>query len=338
MSTNPPASIKYSVLDLAAVADGHTPADTFRNSLDLARHVEKLGYTRYWVSEHHNMAGVASSSPQILIGYLAGGTSTIRVGSGGIMLPNHAPLIVAEQMGTLATLYPGRIDLGLGRAPGTDPVASRAIRGAAAFTAPDFPGDIRQLQTYFSSSNRSGQVRAIPGEGVDVPMYILGSSTESAYLAGKLGLPYAFASHFAPTQFMAAVERYRANFEPSDVLQEPYIIACVNVIGAETDAEAEFQATTLKQMMLGVVSGRRKLMQPPVENMDKLWSPGERQQVEHMLSLSFVGGRERLESLIQQFIDQTGVNELMASSHLYDHAARLRSYEVFAAAMETVPV
>ena len=283
------------------------------------------------------MAGVASSSPQILIGYLAGGTSTIRVGSGGIMLPNHAPLIVAEQMGTLATLYPGRIDLGLGRAPGTDPVASRAIRGAAAFTAPDFPGDIRQLQTYFSAKNRSGQVRAIPGEGVDVPMYILGSSTESAYLAGKLGLPYAFASHFAPTQFMAAIERYRANFEPSEVLQEPYIIACVNVIGADTDAEAEFQATTLKQMMLGVVSGRRKLMQPPVENMDKLWSPAERQQVEHMLSLSFVGGRDRLESLVQQFVEQTGVNELMASSHLYDHAARLRSYEVFADAMEAVP-
>ena len=337
MSTTPPAPVKYSVLDLAAVADGHTPADTFRNSLDLARYVEKLGYTRYWVSEHHNMAGVASSSPQILIGYLAGGTSTIRVGSGGIMLPNHAPLIVAEQMGTLATLYPGRIDLGLGRAPGTDPVASRAIRGAAAFTAPDFPGDIRQLQTYFSAKNRSGQVRAIPGEGVDVPMYILGSSTESAYLAGKLGLPYAFASHFAPTQFMAAIERYRANFEPSEVLQEPYIIACVNVIGADTDAEAEFQATTLKQMMLGVVSGRRKLMQPPVENMDKLWSPAERQQVEHMLSLSFVGGRDRLESLVQQFVEQTGVNELMASSHLYDHAARLRSYEVFADAMEAVP-
>ena len=337
MSTIPPAPVKYSVLDLAAVADGYTPADTFRNSLDLARHVEKLGFTRYWVSEHHNMAGVASSSPQILIGYLAGGTSTIRVGSGGIMLPNHAPLIVAEQMGTLATLYPGRIDLGLGRAPGTDPVASRAIRGAAAFTAPDFPGDIRQLQTYFSAKNRSGQVRAIPGEGVDVPMYILGSSTESAYLAGKLGLPYAFASHFAPTQFMAAIERYRANFEPSEVLQEPYIIACVNVIGADTDAEAEFQATTLKQMMLGVVSGRRKLMQPPVENMDKLWSPAERQQVEHMLSLSFVGGRDRLESLVQQFVEQTGVNELMASSHLYDHAARLRSYEVFADAMEAVP-
>ncbi|WP_116106561.1 LLM class flavin-dependent oxidoreductase [Lewinella sp. IMCC34191] len=336
MSTNPPSNIKFSVLDLAAVAEGSTPADTFANSLSLARHVEALGYTRYWVSEHHNMAGVASSSPQILIGYLAGGTKTLRVGSGGIMLPNHAPLIIAEQMGTLATLYPGRIDLGLGRAPGTDPVASRAIRGAAAFTAPDFPGDIQQLQTFFSADNRSGQVRAIPGEGLDVPIYILGSSTESAYLAGQMGLPYAFASHFAPTQFMAAIKRYRENFRPSDVLSEPYVIACINVIAADTDAEARHLATTLQQMMLGVVSGRRKLMQPPVDSMDKLWSPAERQHVEHMLSLSFIGGPESLESDLHEFLRQTGVNELMASSHLYDHEARLHSYEVFADVMQGV--
>ncbi|PPK88740.1 luciferase family oxidoreductase group 1 [Neolewinella xylanilytica] len=336
MSTNPPTNVKFSVLDLAAVADGSTPADTFRNSLSLARHVEQLGYTRYWVSEHHNMAGVASSSPPVLIGYLAGGTNTLRVGSGGIMLPNHAPLIVAEQMGTLATLYPGRIDLGLGRAPGTDPVASRAIRGAAAFTAPDFPGDIEQLQTYFSAENRHGQVRAIPGEGLDVPIYILGSSTESAYLAGVMGLPYAFASHFAPTQFMAAVKRYRDNFRPSDVLQEPYVIACINVIAADSDEEAKYLGTTLEQMMLGVVSGRRKLMQPPVDSMDKLWSPAERQHVEHMLSLSFISGRDRLESDLQHFLAQTGVNELMASTHLYDHAARLRSYELFADVMQGV--
>ncbi|MGB3800700.1 MAG: LLM class flavin-dependent oxidoreductase [Lewinella sp.] len=336
MSTNPPTNVKFSVLDLAAVADGSTPADTFANSLSLAQHVEALGYTRYWVSEHHNMAGVASSSPQILIGYLAGGTRRIRVGSGGIMLPNHAPIIVAEQLGTLATLYPGRIDLGLGRAPGTDPVTSRAIRGAAAFTAPDFPGDIRQLQTFFSAENRNGKVRAIPGEGLDVPIYILGSSTESAYLAGQMGLPYAFASHFAPGQFMAALKIYRDNFQPSETLREPYVIACVNVIAADTDEEANRLGTTLQQMMLGVVSGRRQLMQPPVDSMDKLWSPAERQHVEHMLSLSFIGGRDQLESDVQHFLEQTGVNELMASSHLYDHGARLRSYEVFADVMQGV--
>ena len=338
MSTNPPATVRYSVLDLAAVADGHTPADTFRNSLDLARHVERLGYTRYWVSEHHNMAGVASSAPPVLIGYLAGGTTTLRVGSGGIMLPNHPPLVVAEQMGTLATLYPDRIDLGLGRAPGTDPVASRAIRGAAAFTAPDFPGDIEQLQTYFSAENRSGQVRAIPGEGLDVPIYILGSSTESAYLAGSLGLPYAFASHFAPGQFMAAIQRYRENFRPSAQLKEPYVIACVNVIAAETDEEAAFLGTTLEQMMLGVVSGRRKLMQPPVESMDKLWSPAEKQHVDHMLSLSFIAGRDLLGDQLAHFLRQTGVNELMASTHLYDHAKRLESYTIFADVLESVAV
>ena len=338
MSTNPPATVRYSVLDLAAVADGHTPADTFRNSLDLARHVESLGYTRYWVSEHHNMAGVASSSPPVLIGYLAGGTKTLRVGSGGIMLPNHPPLVVAEQLGTLATLYPGRIDLGLGRAPGTDPVASRAIRGAAAFTVPDFPGDIEQLQTYFSAENRSGKVRAIPGEGLDVPIYILGSSTESAYLAGSLGLPYAFASHFAPGQFMPAIQRYRENFRPSTQLKEPYVIACVNVIAAETDAEAEYLGTTLEQMMLGVVSGRRKLMQPPVESMDKLWSPAEKEHVDNMLSLSFISGRQRLGEHLQHFLQATGVNELMASTHLYEHAKRLRSYEIFADVMQEVAV
>ncbi len=336
MSTNPPDTVKFSVLDLAAVADGDTPAGTFRNSLSLARHVERLGYTRYWVSEHHNMAGVASSAPPVLIGYLAGGTSTLRVGSGGIMLPNHPPLIVAEQMGTLASLYPGRIDLGLGRAPGTDPVASRAIRGAAAFTMPDFPGDIQQLQAYFSAENKSAKVRAIPGEGLNVPIYILGSSTESAYLAGTMGLPYAFASHFAPAQFMAALKRYRDSFRPSASLQEPYVIACVNVIAADTDAEANRLGTTLQQMMLGVVSGRRKLMQPPVDSMDGLWSPAERQHVEHMLSLSFIGGTDRLESELDSFIEQTGVNELMASSHLFDHAARLRSYELFAGVMQEV--
>ncbi|WP_116127040.1 LLM class flavin-dependent oxidoreductase [Lewinella sp. IMCC34183] len=327
---------KFSVLDLAAVADGSTPADTFRNSLELARHVEQLGYTRYWVSEHHNMAGVASSSPPVLIGYLAGGTSTLRVGSGGIMLPNHSPLIVAEQMGTLATLYPDRIDLGLGRAPGTDPVASRAIRAGLGSDPHNFPRDVQQLQAYFSADNRNSSVRAIPGEGLDVPIYILGSSTDSAYVAGMLGLPYAFATHFAPTQFEAALERYRENFRPSDFLSEPYVIACVNVITADTDAEAQRLGTTLKQMFLGIVSGERKLMQPPVDNMDALWAPHQRDYVEQMLAQSFIMGRDRLEEEVPAFIDRYGINELMAVSHVYDHGARLHSYSLLSEVMRQV--
>ncbi len=327
---------KVSVLDLAPVADGSTPADTLRNSLSLARHVERLGYTRYWVSEHHNMAGVASSSPPVLIGYLAGGTTTLRVGSGGIMLPNHSPLIVAEQMGTLATLYPDRIDLGLGRAPGTDPVASRAIRSGLGSDPHNFPRDVQQLQAYFSAENSGSPVRAIPGEGLNVPIYILGSSTDSAYVAGRLGLPYAFASHFAPTQFREALKRYRENFRPSAQLDEPYTIACVNVIAADTDAEAERLGTTLKQMFLGIVTGKRKLMQPPVENMDALWAPAERAYVEQMLSASFIMGRDRLADAIPRFVEETGIQEIMAVSHIFDHAARLHSYEILSEVMQGV--
>nr|WP_245183943.1 LLM class flavin-dependent oxidoreductase [Neolewinella marina] len=336
MSENPLNRLPFSVLDLATVGEGTTPADTFRNSLDLARHVERLGYTRFWVSEHHNMAGVASSAPPVLIGYLAGGTTTLRVGSGGIMLPNHSPLVVAEQMGTLATLYPGRIDIGLGRAPGTDPVASRAIRGVRFDAGQDFPRDIQQLQAYLSADNRNAPVRAIPGEGLDIPIYILGSSTESAYLAGLLGLPYAFASHFAPTQLFAALKRYRDNFRPSAVLQEPYAIACVNVVAADTDAEATRLGTTLQQLMLGVVTGKRQLMQPPVDSMDHLWSPAERQYVEQMLSVSFISGPEQLAKDLRHFLRQTGVNELMAVSHIYDHRARLKSYELLAGVLQGV--
>jgi len=325
--------LAYSVLDLAAVAQGNTPAATFRNSLSLAQHVEQLGYTRFWLSEHHNMAGVASSAPPVLMGYIAGGTSTLRVGSGGIMLPNHAPLVVAEQLGTLASLYPGRIDLGLGRAPGTDQRTAQAIRGGRFGAEQDFGRDIRQLQTYFSAANSSASVRAIPGEGLDVPIYVLGSSTDSAYLAAAMGLPYAFASHFAPGQLLSAINIYRRNFQPSAQLAAPYVIACVNVIAADTDDEAQYLATTLQQLILGVITGERKLMQPPVVSMDGLWTPELAQYAGQMLAASFVGSKATLQQELGEFVAHTQVNELMAASHIYDHAARLRSYQLLAEAV-----
>lgn len=331
------SSIPYSVLDLAAVAEGNKPTNSFRNSLSLAQHAEQLGYRRFWVSEHHNMISVASSAPTILMGYLAAGTNTIRIGSGGIMLPNHAPLVVAEQIGTLASLYPDRIDLGLGRAPGTDQVTAQAIRGSRFSSAHDFPRDIQQLQAYFSSSNSTSSVRAIPGEGLDIPIYILGSSTDSAYLAAAMGLPYAFASHFAPTQLLSAIAIYRQNFRPSATLAAPYVIACVNVVAADTDAEAQWLRTTQQQFALGVVSGKKALLQPPVESMDSLWGPAEQQFVEQMLEVSFVGSKATIQQTLTRFIDQTQINELMAVSHIFGHEARLHSYQLLAETIQEIP-
>lgn len=329
-------SIPYSVLDLAAVVANSTPKNTFKQSLDLARHTEDLGYTRYWLAEHHNMISVASSATSVLIGYIAGGTKTIRVGSGGIMLPNHSPLVVAEQFGTLASLYPGRIDLGLGRAPGTDQITAMAIRGTRFNAANDFPQDVEQLQLYFSDDNMHSQVRAIPGEGLDVPIWILGSSTDSARLAAAKGLPYAFASHFAPAQFLTAINIYRQNFKPSEQLKEPYVIACVNVIAADTDNEANRLATSLFQFFMGVITGKRRLLQPPVDNMHELWTREEAEAVGQMLGCSFIGGPETLKEDLQLFIDQTKVDEVMVTSHIFDHQARLHSYEIFADVIKTV--
>ena len=323
------ADLKYSVLDLAGVPAGKTPADTFSDSMELARHVEQLGYTRYWLAEHHNMESVASSATAVLIGYIAGGTSTMRVGSGGIMLPNHAPLVVAEQFGTLASLYPGRIDLGLGRAPGTDQLTATALRRDNLGAGAHFLQNILELQKYFSPENRYGKVRAIPGEGLDIPMYILGSSTDSARLAGMLGLPYAFASHFAPAHFFAALDLYRKSFRPSDVLQEPYVIACVNVVAAPEDAEADWLATSLQQLFLGIVTGKRSLLMPPIDNIDDIWNEYEQAAVWQMLAFSFIGGPEKIRSHLQEFVDRTQVDEVMATSHIFDHQARQRSYELF---------
>ena len=328
------STIPYSVLDLATVVAGKTPSDTFRNSLDLAQNVEKFGYTRYWLAEHHNMISVASSATSLLIGHIAAGTQTIRVGSGGIMLPNHSPLIVAEQFGTLASLFPGRIDLGLGRAPGTDQTTAMAIRGERFSAVHDFPQDIIKLQTFFSADNANSRVRAIPGEGLDIPIWVLGSSTDSARLAAAMGLPYAFASHFAPAQFLTAINLYRQNFKPSAHLKTPYVISCVNVIAADTDAEANRLSTSLKRFFMGVVTGKLELLQPPVENMDGVWTDYEEEAVNQMIACSFFGGPETIKEDMESFIKQTQVDEIMVTSHIFFLQSRVRSYELFADIMK----
>src|ERR1700712_4684386 len=275
MSSRSLKDIAYSVLDLATVVQGHSISDTYHKSLENAMQAEALGYTRYWFAEHHNMISVASSATSLLIGYIAGNTTKIRVGSGGIMLPNHSPLVVAEQFGTLETLYPGRIDLGLGRAPGTDQTTALAIRGENMNAAFYFPKDVAALQAYFSADKFDGKVRAIPGEGLAIPIWILGSSTDSAKLAAAMGLPYAFASHFAPAMFKEAIAIYRDNFVPSAQLQKPYVMACVNVVAADTDEEAQYLSTSVKQMFMGIITGKRRLLQPPVKRMEEVWSAFE---------------------------------------------------------------
>lgn len=328
MSTKKLADIPVSILDLVPILSGKTAADSFKNSLDLAQQAEHLGYNRYWLAEHHNMAGIASSATSLLIGYIAGGTSRIRVGSGGIMLPNHAPLIVAEQFGTLETLYPGRIDLGLGRAPGTDQVTSMALRRDLMGSVEDFPSNVVELKSYLGLADPTARVRAVPGQGLNVPIWILGSSTFGAQLAGMLGLPYAFASHFAPTSLIAALQVYRDSFKPSDSLKEPYVMACINVVAADTDEEAVHLSTTLYQSFLNVIRGTAKPMMPPVESMDGLWDASERYAVKQMLRYAFIGSSLTVRKDLQAFLEETKVDEIMVASHIYDHSARLHSYEI----------
>ncbi|EMR03309.1 LLM class flavin-dependent oxidoreductase [Cesiribacter andamanensis] len=327
-------SIPYSLLELATVSAGSSPADTFKNSLDLARKAEAWGYTRFWLAEHHNMLSIASSATSVLMGHIAGGTSRIRVGSGGIMLPNHAPLIVAEQFGTLGQLYPGRIDLGLGRAPGTDQLTAHAIRPDRMQAVYNFPEEVGQIQQYFSPANRSARVRAHVAEGVEVPLYILGSSTDSAWLAAKKGLPYAFASHFAPAQLFEALSIYYANFQPSEQLQEPYSIACINVIAADTDAEAERISSSLVKMMLGVLTNKIDYMQPPAELSAELRALLQEPAFQRMLKYAFIGSKKTVAQQTADFLQETRVNELMVVSHIYDHADRLRSYRLFSEIMQ----
>lgn len=321
-------NIPLSVLELATVPEGQTPAQVFPKILDLAQKAELWGYRRYWLAEHHNMESIASAATSVLIGYIAGGTSRIRVGSGGIMLPNHAPLIVAEQFGTLASLYPGRIDLGLGRAPGTDQTTARALRRDHMAAAMEFPQHVQELQTFFSAENRTAKVRAFPGEGLDIPIWILGSSTDSAQLASAMGLPYAFASHFAPTYLSSALSIYRQRFRPSAQLASPYVIACVNVIAADTKAEADRLATSFYQLAVGIIRGKARQLQPPVDSMAGLWNEFEEAAVRHMMAYTYIGDAASVKAGLESFLQETGVDELMVVSHVFDHAARLRSYEI----------
>jgi luciferase family oxidoreductase group 1 len=321
---------KLSVLDLAPVLEGGTPAEALRNSLDVIQHAERWGFNRYWVAEHHNMKGIASSATAVVIGHLAGGTSTIRVGAGGIMLPNHAPLVIAEQFGTLASLYPDRIDLGLGRAPGTDQITSQALRRTLTGDVDDFPRDVVELQQYLKEPEPQQRVLAVPGAGTNVPLWILGSSLYGAGLAAMLGLPYAFASHFAPAYMEAAIDLYRKRFEPSEQLQEPYVMLGFNVCGAETDEEAHILRTSSLQSFVKLRRGTPGQLPPPVEGFEQTLSPGEQQMLAEIGRCSAVGSPATVKSAMQAFIKQTGADELMLVCSIYDHSKRLHSLEIAA--------
>lgn len=322
--------IDFSVLDLAPVIQGSTPSESLRNSLDLARHAENLGYRRYWLAEHHNMPGIASAATAVVIAHIAAGTKTIRVGAGGVMLPNHAPLVIAEQFGTLAALHPGRIDLGLGRAPGTDMQTARALRRDLATSAEEFPQDVQELQYYFRTPEPGQRIQAVPGAGSNVPLWILGSSLFGAQLAAALGLPYAFASHFAPGEMMNALAVYRRNFKPSAQLDRPYAMLTVNIMAADTDEEARYHFTSQQQAFINLRRGTPGLLPPPIPDIDDYWSDAERPGVEHALSCSFVGAPDRVRRDLQLFLDHTRPDELMVTGHVFDHTARLRSYELTA--------
>ena len=324
--------VPLSILDLVPVVLGETPREALQKSLELARHAERFGYTRYWVAEHHNMTGIASAATSVVIGYLASGTKTIRVGSGGIMLPNHSPLVIAEQFGTLESLYPGRIDLGLGRAPGTDQQTVRALRRDPR-RADTFPQEVLELQGYLAKTE-PGQpraaVRAVPGRGTEVPIWILGSSTFGAELAAALGLPYAFASHFAPDSLFEALEIYRSQFRPSKQLDQPYAMVGVNVVAADTDDEARRLFTTIQQSFTNLVRGAPGQLQPPIEDIEAYWSPAEKYQATRMLKYSIVGSPKTVRKDLESFVTMTEADELMIVTSVHEHAARVRSYEIVA--------
>src|SRR5580658_664356 len=323
---------RFSVLDLAPVRAGSSIAEAFHNTLDLAQHAERWGFTRFWVAEHHNMLGIASAATSVLIGYVAGQTSTLRIGSGGVMLPNHAALVIAEHFGTLEILYPGRIDLGVGRAPGSDDVAARALRYNT--TEEDFPRQVTELLAYLAAARPGQRLMAYPGAGTNVPVWLLGSSTYSAQLAAALGLPFAFASHFAPALLMQAIDAYRAGFKPSQYLAQPYVMAGVPLVAAETDAEANRLATSAMQRHLKLIRRQPIYVPPPIESMDGVWSDGERFLVESRLSAAAIGGPGTVRQRLDQLLQETEADELVFTSDLYDHALRLRSFEIAADAMK----
>lgn len=323
--------IPFSVLDLSPITVGSTPADSLRNTLELAQFAEKLGYNRYWLAEHHNMPFIASSATSVVIAHVAAGTSKIRVGSGGIMLPNHAPLVIAEQFGTLESLFPGRIDLGLGRAPGTDQRTARALRRDMRSTGDDFPEQLAELRGYFDPSLGQGNpIKAIPGEGLNIPIWLLGSSGFSAQLAGELGLPFAFASHFSPLNTMGALQLYRNAFKPSKVLDKPYAMVGLNVIAAETDKEAQYLATTLQQQFLNLMRGNDVPLPPPVDDINELASPYELSALHQQLGSSIIGSKQTVKEKLQSFLEESQADEIMAIAQVFDHKARLRSYEILA--------
>jgi luciferase family oxidoreductase group 1 len=322
--------IPLSLLDLSPICAGSDAARALHNSADLARHAERFGYHRYWLAEHHNMTGIASAATAVVIGHVAAATRTIRVGAGGIMLPNHAPLTIAEQFGTLASLFPGRIDLGLGRAPGTDQATMRALRRGLN-SADTFPQDVQELQYYFQPAQPGQAVQAVPGAGLEVPVWILGSSLFGAQLAAQLGLPYAFASHFAPDELQRALDVYRRTFRPSAVLEKPYAMAAMGVFAADTEAEARRLFTSAQQQFLYLMRGKAGPLRPPVDDMDALWTPLERMRIEHTFACSAVGDAEQVRSGMRAFIEETGVDELMITAQIFDHAARVRSFEIAAA-------
>ncbi|WP_298931928.1 LLM class flavin-dependent oxidoreductase [uncultured Ramlibacter sp.] len=321
--------IPFSVLDLAPITEGSSPSQSFANTVELAQQAERLGYSRYWLAEHHGMPGIASAATSVLIGHVAGATKSIRVGAGGIMLPNHSPLVIAEQFGTLEALYPGRIDLGLGRAPGSDQATAHALRRNLMSDADEFPRDVMELMDFMSDAPRQS-VRAVPGLGAKVPVWILGSSLFGAQLAAHLGLPFAFASHFAPQQMLQAIDIYRTTFKPSAQLQESYVMLGFNVFAADTDEEAAYRATSWQQAFVNLRSGRPGRLPPPVRGYFENVGPGERALLQTVLSCAAIGAPATAKGQIEAFIERTGADELMITSNMFEHAARLRSYEITA--------
>ena len=324
------------MLDLAVVGQDIPHNQVFKNSVELARNAEELGYKRFWLAEHHNMVSIASSATTVLMSHVAAKTDTIRIGSGGIMLPNHSPLIVAEQFGTLGTLYPGRIDMGLGRAPGTDQVTAHAIRSDRMNSVFKFPHEIDEIQRYFNNKLTSTKVRATIAEGVEVPIYVLGSSTDSAHVAAEKGLPYVFASHFAPAQLFDAMQIYYREFKPSKYLEEPYSIAGINVAAADTNEEAEKISTSSLRMMVGVLTGNMDYLQKPVEMNAELREVRDNPSLQRMLKYSFVGDRDTIKEKTEDFLKQTGVDEVIVASHIYDQADRIKSYRIFSDIMKEI--
>lgn len=324
----------FSILELVRVTEETGAGAALNNARDMAAHAEHWGYKRVWVAEHHNMEGIASAATSIVIAHIAGGTKTIRVGAGGIMLPNHAPYIIAEQFGTLEHLYPGRIDLGLGRAPGTDQIAVRAMRRAPN-ASDQFPQDVQELQAFLGPATPGQRILAVPGTNTNVPLWILGSSNFGASLAAELGLPYAFASHFAPDMLMPALEIYRNHFKPSAQLARPYAVAGINVIAADSDAEAKRLATTQQMSFADLLSARRGLSKPPIDDIETYWSGREKAQAMRMLTYSVFGSVDTVRTGLQAFIAETGVDEVMVVCDVYEHQARLRSLELIAEAMKS---